>query len=468
MIDVVFVTYSVSKRLIIPGAKTVQIISQFINIVKALSIIDPTGVTLQYISQDVKTYLIEKRPDTIKCLVTELIDQESNSDLYQELLDSNPQDNLNYDSDDTDEWTPSPVHADPSSTRRGRRPYPDIIKLFVEMFKGNRDLFLTEYRAILSSRLLSKDTYETNDEARILEMLKIRFGEKELQMCEVMVKDISDSKFINNNIKKKFNPAIDRTSLPNDHPSVSVEVVAENMDTFIISRPFWPTDLTDGINVTTEEDNESEPKLHPVIVHLLAQYEKEFKILKAPRRLVWLYELGKISFSIEVGDQEVDIEANPVASSVLLYFCDQETWSIDDLAEVMELDAEQIEKKIIYWLMRGFLQRDPSDSSLFRMVDELKEDCLFSSGESTGMDQMEETIEESTRPSGYDAFAPIIMNMLRNMEVMPMDKIHNMLRLFAQNPKYDKTMQELGFILNELVQEGMIEFGSGLYRIVKK
>ena len=81
------------------------------------------------------------------------------------------------------------------------------------MFKGNKELFLTEYRAILSDRLLAKGSYETNDEARTLEMLKIRFGEKALQLCEVMVKDVSDSKFINNNIHKKYDAAFDKTAI---------------------------------------------------------------------------------------------------------------------------------------------------------------------------------------------------------------------------------------------------------------
>lgn len=99
------------------------------------------------------------------------------------------------------------------ATQQGRKPYPDIIKLFVEMFKGNKELFLTEYRAILSDRLLAKGSYETNDEARTLEMLKIRFGEKALQLCEVMVKDVSDSKFINNNIHKKYDAAFDKTAI---------------------------------------------------------------------------------------------------------------------------------------------------------------------------------------------------------------------------------------------------------------
>ena len=52
----------------------------------------------------------------------------------------------------------------------------------------------------MSNRLLSQFTYNTEREIRNLELLKLRFGEASLQQCEVMLKDISDSKRINNAI----------------------------------------------------------------------------------------------------------------------------------------------------------------------------------------------------------------------------------------------------------------------------
>lgn len=53
---------------------------------------------------------------------------------------------------------------------------------------------------MLSNRLLSQFSYNTEKEIRNLELLKLRFGESAMQQCEVMLKDISDSKRINNAI----------------------------------------------------------------------------------------------------------------------------------------------------------------------------------------------------------------------------------------------------------------------------
>lgn len=67
---------------------------------------------------------------------------------------------------------------------------------------GSKELFVNEYRTLLSNRLLNPNqfqfTYDTDKEIRNLELLKLRFGEASLHQCEVMLKDIGDSKRINN------------------------------------------------------------------------------------------------------------------------------------------------------------------------------------------------------------------------------------------------------------------------------
>jgi hypothetical protein len=47
---------------------------------------------------------------------------------------------------------------------------------------------------MLAARLLSKGGYDCEREVRTLEMLKIRFGDAELAACEVMLRDVADSK----------------------------------------------------------------------------------------------------------------------------------------------------------------------------------------------------------------------------------------------------------------------------------
>lgn len=66
---------------------------------------------------------------------------------------------------------------------------------------GSKSLFVKEYRKLLSDRLLLNQHFDTEEEIRNLEFLKIRFGESELHNCEVMLKDVADSKRINTHLQ---------------------------------------------------------------------------------------------------------------------------------------------------------------------------------------------------------------------------------------------------------------------------
>ena len=54
--------------------------------------------------------------------------------------------------------------------------------------------FARRYKLILAAKLLSNIDYETEKEVRNLELLKLRFGESNMHSCEIMLKDVSDSK----------------------------------------------------------------------------------------------------------------------------------------------------------------------------------------------------------------------------------------------------------------------------------
>merc|ERR1711962_1671313 len=92
-------------------------------------------------------------------------------------------------------WMPDPVDADPTKLSHPRKRSSDIISMLVNIY-GSKELFVNEYRTLLSNRILSQFTYDTEKEIRNLELLKLRFGEAPLHQCEVMLKDIGDSKRI--------------------------------------------------------------------------------------------------------------------------------------------------------------------------------------------------------------------------------------------------------------------------------
>lgn len=66
---------------------------------------------------------------------------------------------------------------------------------------GSKEVFVNEYRSLLADRLLSQLDFNPGREIRNLELLKLRFDETMLHTCQVMLKDITDSKRINSHIQ---------------------------------------------------------------------------------------------------------------------------------------------------------------------------------------------------------------------------------------------------------------------------
>ena len=109
---------------------------------------------------------------------------------------------------------------------------------------GSKELFVSEYRSVLSEKLLSlpiQDVYNVDKEVRFkcagtcgvvsellqvrsLEYLKGRFGEESLEGCSFMLADIADSKRINRKIHDEHRQLSD--SAPEADASVLVSCCA--------------------------------------------------------------------------------------------------------------------------------------------------------------------------------------------------------------------------------------------------
>jgi anaphase-promoting complex subunit 2 len=101
---------SFKKRLLIIGATTSDIITQYINMVRSLSILDPTEVALLKINPIMKEYLL-KRNDAVSCIISDLIDEENDNELHKELI-NNDYIESNIDSED-EHWEPEPLYSNP-------------------------------------------------------------------------------------------------------------------------------------------------------------------------------------------------------------------------------------------------------------------------------------------------------------------------------------------------------------------
>lgn len=195
--------HSIETRLLHPGVDTADIITGYVATIKAMRHLEKSGILLQTVTEPVKEYLRKGRQDTVRCVITSLI-EESPSDLSEELARSEAikaeENERNRDEmNGWESWNPDPIDADPEKHSPANRKS-DIISMIVDIY-GSKELFVNEYRNLLAERLLTQLDFTPEKEIRNLELLKLRFGENLLHSCEVMLKDISDSKRINAHIQ---------------------------------------------------------------------------------------------------------------------------------------------------------------------------------------------------------------------------------------------------------------------------
>ncbi|XP_054275023.1 anaphase-promoting complex subunit 2 isoform X2 [Macrosteles quadrilineatus] len=440
---------ALETRLLHPGVNTPDILTAYIAAIKALRQLDPTGVLLEMVTLPVRQYL-RSREDTVRCVVTSLTDDGPN-DLAEELArgealqvyDNSPHE---VDVENWATWNPDPIDADPSKTSKSRRTS-DIISMLVNVY-GSKELFVSEYRTLLADRLLSQFTNNTDKEIRYLELLKIRFGESELHCCEVMLKDMYDSKRINAHLLSNANFNLASQKYP--------------ANAIILSAQFWPP-----------FKEETKLELPDIAKEQFDIYTKAFETLKGNRTLNWKPHLGSVTIEIELKDKTLQLTVSPIHATIIWHFQDKTQWTIEELSQKMLVPSTILRRKITFWQTQGLLKETATDC--FTLVEEVGarggnrgnvvtemvcEDEESESAMASAHDQREEELQ---------VFWSYIVGMLTNLDSLPLDRIHQMLKMFAsQGPSTVECSQiELRHFLDRKVREHKLLFSGGLYRLPK-
>jgi len=137
---------------------------------------------------------IRERPDTIWSIVVG--DDDSSDSPIDENKPAQPLQQLEVEDDTDPNWKPEPIDAEPAF--RTNKPSDVIISTLVSL-QDSEDLFVEELQVLFAQRLLTltkDDTERVKWERRNIEIIKVRFGEAALQVCEVMLRDMTDSKRI--------------------------------------------------------------------------------------------------------------------------------------------------------------------------------------------------------------------------------------------------------------------------------
>jgi len=273
-----------------------------------------------------------------------------------------------------------------------------------------------------------------------VELLKVRFGEGSLHNCEVMLKDLSDSKRLDQSVHGQ-----------SDKGTLDTKV-EKWLDAKILSGAFWPPLAADKIN------------MHETIKSQLDSYGQYYYLMKKPRGLQWKPTLGVVKLTLSFDDgREVQFSVSPVLANLVMHFQDKESWSLSELSDAVGMPKETVKKRMIYWVANGVCtSTDDSTDTVYTIV-EKQTGPVRSQTTSFAMEE-----EQAGGPAddGQDQIIiSYVTGMLTNFKTLPLDRIHNMLKMFVTDPPYTKNIKELAAILDKLVAAEKLEVDDGTYTI---
>lgn len=459
---------SLQHRLLHPGRSTLEILQTYISMIRTFHALDHSKVLLDRVVHALQLYLCQ-RDDAIRIVVTGLLANpkgdhalEAKTKLVELAIiinEASQQQRTAVDDEDLDwkdmKWVPDPVDAGVNYKRPKNE---DVVGTLISAL-GSQDIFIKEFQHIIAERLLSKQP-GFQQEIKVLGLLKKRFGEHALQNCDVMVKDIQDSRRVDAVLRRNLSS----TQQPGAPPL--------SYHSRILSRLFWPSLAKETF------------KVPPPVAELQAQYEAGFERLKTSRKLGWIDNLGSATVVLELEDRTVEVECKTYEAAVIYEFQGDGTQSetgaqqrtFEEIWQSLMMDEDALELALRFWVSKRVLKDvgnqtyvvmerlDADDAGEARddasVGDEAEESGSASPKKAKAMDP-----KEAERRTVYWQF---ILGMLTNSApAMPLSQIAMMMKmLIADGCTWSN--EELQEFLGEKIAAGELELVGGKYRLLKK
>ncbi|KAK5056570.1 hypothetical protein LTR84_012102 [Exophiala bonariae] len=452
-------------RLLHPGASTIEILQLYISIIRLFRKLDPRGVLLDRVARKVRRYLRE-REDTVKVIVTGLWSDASGdigqdgaheSEILTELAVELPKnDSLGNSADDGEfdwnnmNWFPDPIDAAPDYKKSKNT---DVIGSLISLF-DSRDIFVKELQSVLADRLL-KNKPDFNQEISILEHLKLRFGDSALQGCEVMLRDVLDSRKVDNVVRRDQGMQDENGRPLQDDVQLHVK---------ILSRLFWPSFPDQSFNIPQ------------VVVDQQESYEKGFEALKQSRKLTWLNGTGHVEVELELEDRVYQGEVLPWQAAVIYAFQDESedpvSKNVTSLAAELSMSPTLVRSACIFWVSKRILIETSQDN--FLVCEKLPDGSDTAMDEGVGRSdtaaaaaaaevaaaQAAKEAEEAERKQNMAMYHQFILSMLTNQGAMPLPRIAMMLGIVVPGG-FPFSNEELKEFLASMVKDGALQVGHG-------
>ncbi|KAK8049467.1 Cullin [Apiospora phragmitis] len=458
---------ALQKRLLHPGRSTLDILRTYISMIRTFQKLDHSRVLLDRVAYSLQLYLCT-REDTVRIIVTSLLSSPKETlaeartvklvELVELLHDPNQSRSERQDDEWDDlSWVPPPIDAGLNYKRRKSE---DVIGTLIGAL-GSPEVFIKEFQNIIGERLLS-DQVGFEQEVVVLDLLKKRFGESSLQACDVMIKDIQDS--------KRLDGVIHRGAV--NHP----DKVRHDwtIHTKILSRLYWP-DMGEERFVVPED-----------IVDMQKMYETIFQHLKPTRTLKWLNHLGQAKVELELEDRTISEEVQTYEAAVISAFSEHAvsgrspSWTFEDLWMHLQIDEDLLAAALRFWERKQVLRKLPSDEyevmeRLEPAEQQLASENKASSAGARGSHAAAPTPRKA-KPSGMSdkekekrqVYWQFIVGMLTNSSpAMPLGQIAMMMKMLIADG-FPWSNEELQEFLGDKIADGELELAGGKYKLIKK
>lgn len=457
------------KRLLHPGRSTLDILQTYISMIRTFHQLDSSKVLLDRVAHALQLYLCQ-RDDAIRIVVTGLLSNPANINADERkqrlvelaviLNDASQQQRSHVDDEELDwddlTWVPDPVDAGPNYKRPKSE---DVIGTLINAL-GSQEIFIKEFQFIIAERLLS-DQASFQQEIKVLSLLKKRFGESALQNCDVMVKDIYDSKRVDALLRKSL-----RSGDEPQAPSI-------NYHSKILSRLFWPSLPKDPFNVPAP------------IAEAQSQYASGFEQLKTSRKLTWLDHLGSATVQLDLEDRSLELECKTYEAAVIYAFqhepqssdqSEPQQRTFNELWEKLMIDEDLLGLALKFWVSKRVI-RDIGNQTyvVLERLEDVDESAnagddtaSIRSGADTGNTSPRKPKMDPKEQERRTVYWQFIVGMLTNSSpAMPLGQIAMMMKMLIADgcPWSNEELQEF---LGEKVADKELELSGGKYRLPKK
>lgn len=289
----------------------------------------------------------------------------------------------------------------------------------------------------------------------MLELLKLRFGEAALQACEVMLRDIVDSRRVDNIIRT--DQKLDRSTSTIPRPDLHAR---------ILSHLFWPSLHSETFSIPSE------------IASLQSCYATGYESLKQSRKLTWLNTLGQVIVQLDLEGRTVVEEVQTWQASVIYAFHSPDAMSaisktVQQLMLELAMSESLVRNALNYWVSKFVLRETSPDT--FHVREKISSSEMNASNIARSATTATAATAAVATPASVTAevqekmggFWQWVVAMLTNQGSMPLPQILAYLGVIVPGG-FPFGIEALREFLDGKVQQGKLEMvQGGNYKIVK-